>query len=175
MKLIDGKIQFEEVPCHYCDGTKEVKRGILCPNMHKAVGVGKRCSCGAKNKHSHTLIGEKIVPCDFCDAIGVKMETMYDYLPKEIFDTLPITVYVDKPRRFMGEDLFGLGLVGGATDYGRTKEFLTTNGEALTIEQVRMEYSSRQVISFLQNKEKFATGLDLVIRGNDYSLYPTWN
>lgn len=175
MKLIDGQIQFTQVPCHFCHGTKETKRGIFCPNYDKVVGVGKRCACGAKNKRSHAIIGEKIVPCDFCDATGIKMETMYDYLPKEIFLTLPVMVYVNQPRRFVGEDIFGIGLVGGATDYGRMKEFLAINGEALTVEQVRMEYSCRQVISFLRNKEKFATGLDLVIREHDYSLYPTWN
>ena len=175
MKLIDGQIEFEQVTCDFCDGKKERTQGILYPNMHKAVGVGKKCSCGAKNKRSNTLIGEKIVPCDFCDATGVVMETMYDYLPKEIFVTLPVTVYVNKPRRFVGEDLFGLGLVGGATDYGRMKEFHATNGDAAAIEIIRGEYSNRQVIGFMLNKQKFATGLDLVIRGNDYSVYPTWN
>ena len=176
MKLLNGQIVFEEAICWNCNGLRSNKIYPSCPNNGKAVGgPGKKCPvCGAKNKHSHRSISEKIVPCNICNEAGKIMENKYSNLPSEIFQQIPMEIGTDKKPRSPLENLLGIGIVAGATDYGRLREFHIANGDAATIAKVRAEDSGgRQVLHFLQNN-KFATKLILVIREFDYSVYAEW-
>lgn len=177
MKLINGFLNYEEIDCFQCDGTKMRTRGILCPNWDKVVGAGKKCSCGAKNRHSHKVIGEDKVPCESCDATGRHLETAYDYLPKEIYTELPMEVFTSAFGAPLQESMFGMGIVGGATDYGRMLTTLKDKGTEEVIKQIKEEYWSRQAISFLKDKNdpaSFCKSLRVVVRSNDYSVYPVF-
>lgn len=179
MKLLNGQIVFEEATCRSCDGRGKHKEHPLCPNNNKVVGAGKKCPiCGAKNKYSHRAITtiEQIVPCNICNGTGKVMENKFSNLPNEIFRQIPMEIGRDKKPRSPLEKLLGIGIVGGATDYGRLREFYAANGDTATIQKVRSEDGKigRQVLNFLNARGELATKLILVIREFDYSVYAEW-
>lgn len=174
MKLINGTLNYEEINCPICDGSKVRERHIACPNSNKVVGVGKKCiHCGSKNKRDHSYsMRVEIVHC--CDT-GKEMETAYNYLPKEIYVELPMEVFTSSFGAPLEESMFGIGIVGGATDYGRMLTTLKDKSKDEVIQQIREEYSSRQAIGFLKDKKdpaSFCKSLRVVVRANDYSVYP---
>lgn len=176
MKLENNEIIFEENLCWSCDGKGERTYGISCPNMWKVVGVGKKCSCGAKNKNSHTLIGEELKQCNFCHGTGKLKEDKCSNLPKEIFAQIPIK-FGEKIRNHtdvIKENLFGMGIVGGATDYGAMRDRKQQMSESELIEHIRKDWSPRQVYGFLNDKGEFAKELLVTIRQHDYSIYAVW-
>ena len=174
MKLINRILNYEEINCPICEGTKVRERHIACPNSNKVVGVGKKCPhCGSKNKrdHSYSMRVEMVHCCD----TGKEMETSYDYLPKEIYKELPMEVYTSAFGAPLQESILGLGIVGGATDYGNMLRTLKEKGADEVIKKIREEYWSRQAIGFLKDKNNpasFCKSLRVVVRSNDYSVYP---
>lgn len=176
MKLNNGKLEFETVTCWQCNGSREVKRFTLCPRRDKAVSKypKRQCpDCGSKNKHSHKVVGSYMMDCCTCEATGRRLETEYDNLPVEIYKALPIS-FGNRASSGFVENLLGLGIVGGATDYGRMNDVLKKDGESAVVKKIHDEDTyGRQAITFMKDG-KFPTGLQVVVRSNDYSVYPTF-
>src|SRR5260221_13552648 len=82
MKIEKGKLILEIITCWDCQGKREVTRFDLCPHNNKQVRkFGGKCPrCGAKNKYSHTTVGQHQEPCHTCEAKGSRTETLYDFV-----------------------------------------------------------------------------------------------
>lgn len=176
MKNLFGNLIFEEIECWDCKGTKESHRNKLCPNSYKSTRRNGRTSCehcGAKNKHSHKTIGEYTVPCTTCEAKGTRMETSHDNLPVEIYKNFQFEIAGEKYRTSFSDQYLGLGLVGGATDYGRMQKFAATHTPNEVINLIKNEYDGRQAIQFLKNG-KLPNKIVISIGDGGYAVRPIW-
>ena len=169
MKLIEGQLQFEEITCWDCKGTGKVTRHTLC-NRYGMVNKGRPpCQCGAKNKDSHKAVGTYTAPCNTCEAKGTRVESEYDTLPDSIYKSLDFQYQVGGGSLGYIESLYGFGAVGGATDYGRMYELKDDKDKV--IQKIKDGGCNRQAILFMKNGN-FCKNLLVVVRKNDYSVYP---
>lgn len=173
MKVENGRMVYEEVPCWWCKGAKVYEYGKLCPLMHQAVNKypGRVCPhCKSKSKSGHTLIGTEIKTCETCKGSGVHHENAYDSVPAAIWQGLTFKVYRSNRKQTMVESLLGVG-VYSVTDYGRHQ---AKTDEDL-IEEVRGNTSSatHQAISGIVSRAdhgRICDHIAIVCSDNGYSV-----
>ena len=178
MKILNGKLIYEQVTCWHCEGRKTLKEFDSCPLYGKRVAhlPGRKCPhCGATNKHSHHALDTfKVKPCYTCEGTGIRTEDAYDLISQEqwnawvasgvfkfeVFRTRAgmsfVEQYIGNPRSLLG-----------LTDYGRTA--------AMTDEQilatVPTETHPGQPIGWAPNDE-VPTELAIVVKSDGYVVYP---
>ena len=100
MKIENGKMIFEVIPCDHCDQTGITKKYTSCPNDRKPM-YGKVCSfCGSTTKHGHHSkdMGET-QNCWKCNGKKEYKEKSTDYMPEGMFESLDfLVVRTDVPH-----------------------------------------------------------------------------
>lgn len=179
MKIQNNIIIFEEIECWNCKGKKEVEQGVWCQLNHRPVNKfsNKRCPhCNAKSKNDHKIVGKEIVPCYYCEQNGTKMEDKFDNLPQDLYYQLNFEVMKGVCVSGAMENLFGMGIVGGSTDYGEMFNFAAIHNSQEIIDKVKRDYNERQVIGFLSNPKnndgKLCQKYGIFIGRNDWSVKP---
>jgi hypothetical protein len=136
MKIIDGKIVLETRECSWCNGKGIKPAQVACPlckgTMRGPRGGRNSCrKCYNGKVASDTLT----VPCPRCNGAKIEPETMTDFMPEELWKSLPFKVIREANGRFgFNENFLGLGYVFTCGDYGAA---WTANDEAALIEDVR--------------------------------------
>lgn len=166
MKIENNKIIFEVVQCWNCKGSGKDKHYKRCPNDNKKT-YGKKCEhCGATNKHSHKSIGYDIIDCNLCKGSGKRLENRFDFVPKDIIDSLDITEVVKVNRNStFNESYLGLGQIYGCSDYGRSHDL--TNDELIA--EIKKDMTCTQALS-ITDKDDNLLKFKVIQRNDGYSL-----
>jgi hypothetical protein len=174
MKILENKIILEPTCCTWCGGTGKKDEYVNCPNQYKTVMGFKdrKCPiCGATRKDGHHQIQTgKMVTCGSCDGAGIKMEDRYDFITREIWQSLPFKVFRSGREQTWGESYLGTSL-GSCTDYGRYK---TLTDEQI-IAKVRTEHSFGQVVAIADENLHVAEFIGIFCSDNGYSLLAVKN
>ena len=180
MKIVDGKLIFEEVTCWNCNGKKEVRSYHLCPLQNKPVITypGHKCPhCGTKNRNNHQITGSSIVTCPTCEGKGTEMENEYSHLTQETWNAMvpyfKFTVVRSDRYSTFNENYFGIGYLFGCMDYGRVASM--TDDEILKLVPTS-GYPSQPIADLVKKSDPSVLPKELVIiiRNDGYSVWPVW-
>mgnify|MGYP000154895312 FL=1 len=154
MKIINGKLVLETKNCINCMGTGHPLAMKTCPEC-KGSGNGKRgkvrgCrECFGKGK---VVISERdeSKACGHCEGNKIVPETIYDAVPKEIWESIEIRVNRN-PQKRMGfnEQYLGVGYIVSCTDYGAAWQ---QNDDAALIADVRKNNTYVQATNLVNEK-----------------------
>jgi hypothetical protein len=136
------QVTFTDKVCWDCKGTTKVTRYDLCPNNHQ-VTHGKPCKyCGAKNRHSHQVVGSHVETCSMCKGTGLIRTDLYTMVDlRGLFENVEVKFGTAHRSGNLNEGYLGLGILAGCTDYGR---YLTTENPqeaALAGVKEQLDYS----------------------------------
>lgn len=179
MKIVNGILIFEQVPCWDCEGNKVVTRYTICPNNGKSVirFPGRQCPhCKAKTKWNHQTTGSYQTGCTVCNGEGTRMENEYDMVTQELWNQWVPSFKWSVSRVNRGgtfnEQYLGIGVFMGMTDYGRTK----SKSDEQILKDVPFESHPGQPISWLR-KGSLVIPSEMVIQVRDdgYTVYAVWS
>lgn len=158
----------EERNCSRCFGKREIINFQPCPRYNQAVNrlPGRKCEhCGATRKWDHHYIDKGIIPCTDCNATGRAMESVYDYAPKALWQSLTFKVYsaVNLTAMSWVDSYLALGSVFNCVDYGA---HLKKTDEEL-IEHVKVGDASHQAVKFVHAKSLEVCAEIAIIRHRD--------
>lgn len=123
MRVENGYLIPEKKKCFQCQGTKRHNDFKTCPLIDKPVkhlDKSKCPYCGAKRKFEHKSILMGEIDCKYCED-GFVAETLYDYVPLEIWRDMEFRVFRSTRPTSVLEKLLGVG-VFSSVDYGKHKE-----------------------------------------------------
>jgi len=131
MRIENGKLVLEMRKCWNCEGTGTKEELKPCPNYNIPYTATKKkpCQyCGARYKGSHNYLKTgNIISCDTCKGKKELMETRFDSISQELWQSIKFIVIRSCREMDRMEGLLGAGAYT-CTDYGRHK--------ALTDEQL---------------------------------------
>lgn len=169
MKIVNGKAVFEEVKCVHCNGEGKREYFNTCPNWNKPVAhrYGRKCEiCGARNQHSHKVIGSEIRDCEICKGKGLVMEDRYASDGGGVWKTLPIKVIRSMREQTWAEAYLGMGFCS-VTDYGAHQKM--TDEEL--IKKVREEKGGyNQFCKYVDKELNVAPELLILCNDMGYSI-----
>lgn len=155
MKIENGKVIFEVIPCDVCSGTGKQKERVVCPNNNKPHMASKRkpCTiCGNVSRWNHKAIETgKIIDCWHCSGKGIYQEKSTDYCPENLFNNNTTFYVIRQNEREMswGEQHVGLmGSVFSCVDYGRNH----TQSDEELIESVKDTIKVEQASKFIDEE-----------------------
>jgi hypothetical protein len=97
------------------------------------------------------------------------LETRYDYLPKDILETIPLLLVRQDRGATFNESLLGLGCLWSSIDYGRA--WKTPEDQFLT--QVRQEidkHGSVQACHVVDGQDQLPPAIGVFVHRDGYSL-----
>ncbi len=171
MKIANGQIILEVVPCFYCHGTRKVNEWVkcsICNGTGKKANSNRRCPTCGDNFHNSLIRGKVLsIGTGICESCvdGTEVETLYDHATSEIWKSLNFKVYRSDRHQTINEYLLGNGCVYSCTDYGAYQKL--TDGEL--IEKVK-ESSSHQAISFSTKEGLVCDHIGIFCNNQGYSV-----
>lgn len=160
MRIENGTLILETCKCYCTDGKTRV--GIRCKNDGRKQR-GKPCElCGSKSKN-HNMSYE-YVTCSYCAGVGTRPETIYDYMPNSMWQSLNVVVKRLDAKLSPYERVLGAG-VYSCVDYGRS---WSTTDDAL-IAEVRAS-TGHQACKIVTQEGRLLTTICIVVRKDGYSV-----
>ena len=125
MRIENGKLIFERVPCTMCENGKTL-RGIFCDDYDKPM-YGRACRCGSKNKFDHKIVRKELVDCSYCGGTHSEQEDRFTNLPANLLEPIleKMTFVskdaeqedIDLDTRFLADCYSRKNSFAGAQDY----------------------------------------------------------
>jgi hypothetical protein len=173
MKIIDGKIVLETKPCNCaigerCTPGKQPGRKV-CPTCKgtrrgKRGGIGKCRGCYDGTTHDF----ENRVTCEVCKGAAIMPETRYDWITKELWESMTFRVVRDATGRWgFNESYLGLGYVSCCTDYGTA--WANPDDNAI-ITMVKGERMSTQALNICREDLTVAKEMVIIVTKNGYKV-----
>lgn len=168
MRIENGRLVFDKKACSCCKEGKTCSVDA-CPEC-KGTGRGKRGKVGGCRKCNGSrkyYNWERKVTCDICHGNyqDFQDETVYDYIPKGLFASMPFKVVRQYAGQSFNEQYLGLGMVFGCTDYGAA----WGRNDADIIADVKTNYS-HQACKIAKEDGTLAKGITIVVKPQGYSV-----
>jgi DnaJ-class molecular chaperone len=170
MKVVDGKLVLETKNCSNCDnGTVPSK--ISCKKCNGSGngpkgGKGRCRSCyGSGSVWDH----DNREKCKKCNGIfeNAEKETMCDYIPEFIWESLPIRVEKINKKTTWNEQNLGLGFIFCCVDYGRAYH----DNDEKVIADVK-KHKGVQASKIVDDNYNFAKEIVVTVKLDGYQVNP---
>lgn len=166
MHIQDGKVIPTTRACWCEDGTVPGRKA--CETCH-GTGRGKRGGKGGcRQCHGFKTQADfaNRVPCDRCDGTQRVEETLYDYMPDELWKALDFKIYRQDRAISWNESHLGAGCVFSCCDYGRNWK---ANDPAALIAEVK-EKGSHQAITIAKRDGTLCHHVGIFVNRDGYSV-----